>query len=742
MLNEKELIKLIDKGSLFEEFLKGFEPRLSQKKMMSLIIEAFNGSKISLLEVGTGTGKTVAYLIPAIFSAIIDKKKTVISTHTITLQEQILNKDIPLITQALGLDLKVVLVKGMNHYLCLRKLRENLEDIKQLPYQQAEEVLQISQWAEKTKEGSKQDLSALPSKEVWEKCHVELETCNHSRCPFFQKCFFFKARQKAQDAHVLIANHHLYFSDLSIRKELEDFTNPYILPPHSQVIFDEAHHLEDVASQQMAQKTSHLELIKVFKRLINSPKGQRTGKVWVVYKKLKAFLLKNPEQQERVSPLIAKIDLDLVGLERECFCCLDDFFFDLESLILKFSSNNNLVQSERLGVFQLRITEDLEKHPSWKNDICEKLKPLQELIKRLSYLIDTWIQSIRGIENSDFNSKVEGPLMEVQSLTLRLTNTVGFLADFFFNKITKDHVRWLELYSRGNNYYNISLSLAQMDISKTLKKSLFEKYPSISLISATLSTNNNFKFIKQSLGIDNELEEKKQVCEAILDSPFDYNRQVLFAAPKDFPSPKDPKYKHFLIKNVLKTLESSKGGAFILFTSYKTLRMCFEQLEKPLKEKKLWPMKQGDESRSQLLLRFKKTKGGVLFATSSFWEGVDVVGDSLKCIIIPKLPFKVPSEPMTQARHEWIEAQGRSSFWDYDVPHAIVKFKQGFGRLIRNKKDWGCVVCFDSRLIHKGYGKAFVQSLPPCEKNFSTLEEVHQIIKSFYQHRHKTPQTA
>jgi ATP-dependent DNA helicase DinG len=314
---------------------------------------------------------------------------------------------------------------------------------------------------------------------------------------------------------------------------------------------------------------------------------------------------------------------------------------------------------------------------------------------------------------------------------MRLDTAISLLNNFFSQWKNSSKVRWIESQPL-KTLLNVHLIDADLDVSKALADFLFSKFPTIVLCSATLATNQQFGFIRQRLGLHPKLIPNRVVTEHIYDSPFDYRKQALLAVPTDMPPPTHADFNEIAYENVWKAIEVSRGHAFVLFTSYKMLQHCYDVLVNRLETHRYPVFKQGDDNRQGLLNKFKNTKRAVLFGTDSFWEGVDVVGDALRCVIIVKLPFKVPSEPIIQARAEAIMERGGDPFFEFSVPHAIVKFKQGFGRLIRHRRDRGCIICLDTRLVMKGYGKLFINSLPPCEKAFMNGECLWPKIEDFY----------
>jgi ATP-dependent DNA helicase DinG len=605
----KELLENLfsAKGTL-SHHLPAFEERSAQLHMAEEIAKGYLENRITLIEAGTGIGKSLAYLAPAILWAIREKEKTLISTHTIALQEQLVEKDLPLLLKILGVELKATLVKGMNNYLCLLK------------YEELEEVSpRLEAWVETTKEGSRSDITfSLPSG-TWEKIGAETHRCTGAKCSHFRKCFFFKARKKLEESQLLIVNHHLLLSDLSSEKEKS------VLPDINRLILDEAHHLEEIALGLFTKQADKMGLL----HLLEHPSV--TNRELVVPKIMHAFSL-------------IKIDVPL-----------------------------------------LRIREDFSKE-------------IQEAFSELSKALLRLVESI-----------------DEKEIFFPLKRQTEVLSIFFQESSKPSRVRWIE--KIGNN---LVCKEADLDVSSVLRENLFDRFSSTSLCSATLASNRSFSFIRHRLGIEDAQER-------IFDSPFDFQNRVLLAVPSDMPDPIHPDFSIEASKIIAEGLKISKGSAFVLFTSYEMLNECYENLKDQFSI-----LRQGDAARSVLIEKFREKNGNILFGTDSFWEGVDVAGEALRFVILVKIPFKVPDDPLIEARNELLEKEGKNPFMHYLLPQAALKFKQGFGRLMRKKDDYGCVLCLDRRLITKGYGKVILQSLPTCQTLFTTKGKVLSGIQSFY----------
>ncbi len=730
-LDVKAALGILGPDGPLAHLLKGFEPRREQQQMMHNILDAYNMRHIALIEAGTGTGKSLAYLIPAMLWAAQTKERTVISTNTITLQEQLLHKDIPLIEKALKLDLKSVLVKGMHNYICLRKLEETHQEFLLLSPQEAEELQKIDAWKEQTHDGSRSSLSFAPSSALWEKVAAESDTCNRNSCPYFQQCHFFKARRQASEAQILIVNHHLLFTDLVRRAENDNYKDPAILPNYNHIILDEAHNIEDIATDYFAARVSQMDVMRLMARITAEKGGKMQGKLPLIKEKIVSHYRNDLSQS--VSSIHNRLTIDLPGMRRDLLQLTHEAFgafFDFVQTLHTQHHGDEQPQGEN----KLRIMPHHLKLPYWKERLLPKAKECSLAIQRYTQALNALQKDVKQLNNPALEDQLKGIIFEIEALASRLNSFSAIIDAFFADTLPTDKVRWIEVQPL-KTMINTALVDANLDISKILVDFLFSKFSTVVLCSATLTTAQHFRFIRSRLGLTPDLIHR-QVKEYIYESPFDFEQQVMLAIPSDIPSPSDPTFVQAAAEKIWQTLQSSRGNAFVLFTSYTMLKMCFELLERRLRELRYNPLKQGDDDRQSLLNKFKNTDRSVLFGTDSFWEGVDVVGDALRCVIIVKLPFKVPSEPIIQARSEAITARGGDPFMEYSLPQAIVKFKQGFGRLIRNRRDRGCIVCLDNRLTTKRYGQLFINSLPQCQKAFMPNNTMQTHMVDFYRRTH------
>lgn len=729
-VDAKAALKVLSSDGPLAANLKGFEPRYEQQQMMSNVLDAYNKKQIALIEAGTGTGKSLAYLIPAMLWAVHTKERTVISTNTITLQEQLLQKDIPIVEKALRINLKAVLVKGMQNYVCLHKLNEATQEKLLLLPNELEEIQKIEVWAEGKHDGSRSALSFSPSSQVWEKVGAESDTCNRNKCPHYDHCFFFKARKQANEAQILIVNHHLLFADLVCRMENDKYDDTAILPHYNNIVLDEAHNIEDIATEYFASRISQLDLIRLLGRLTSEKSGKMHGKLPILREKLLSHYKNNLPQE--ASSIHHRLLFDLPNMRSELLKKIQEAFntyFEFTQLI-----QTKEIDETTGGESKLRLLSYHQTHPYWHGRVVPQTKELFASIRSFSQVLSALLNDLKGLKNENLEEQLKGIAFEIDALAARLLN-YGIVLEKFIAQIPENKVRWIEL-QQLKTMINITLVDAELDVSKMLAEFLFKKFHTVVLCSATLTTNNHFQFIRSRLGLTESLIPEKIMKEYIYQSPFNFSQQALLTIPTDIPHPNDSSFTTIAAEKIWQALLSSRGNAFVLFTSYTMLKTCYDLLEKRLKEMRFIPMKQGDADRQFLLTQFKANEHSILFATDSFWEGVDVAGDALRCVIIVKLPFKVPSDPLIQARSESIIARGGDPFRDYSLPQAIVKFKQGFGRLIRNRHDRGCIVCLDNRLTTKQYGQQFLSSLPDCKRTFVTGNALQEQMTEFYRKTH------
>jgi ATP-dependent DNA helicase DinG len=673
-------------GGLIARHHPNYEYRPGQIEMARAVCDTLTHGGIALIEAGTGTGKTLAYLIPALGSG----RRVIVATATKNLQEQLYKKDIPFLQEIIPREIKAVCMKGRSNYVCLHRLKKAdelpiLEGLEEVDY-----FDEIRRWAAETETGDRAELTELPEDlSFWPQIDARADTCLGQKCPEYDSCFITRMRREAVEADVVIVNHHLFFADLALRGG--DYGA--VLPDYSTIIFDEAHELEDVAASYFGSSVSNYrinDLIQDAQKLVITEAdqamemtkslarlAQRGDQFWLSFR---GQSVDDAASEDGASNIVQTRggrqtgQYKARGYNQRTAAGLQDGRYTLS------------------GSHFIRTDEDGSYEPTAAG---EAYIALTNAIDRLT--------GVLGV--------VKNPPPELDNIQRR-AESLKFDLEFIVMGDEPSFVYWYEKRGRG-----IFLHATPIDVSGILEEKLFSHVQSAVLTSATMTAGNSFDFIKGRLGIGD-------AHQLIVESHFDFKTQAVLYLPKGMPDPRSRDFLDASVEEIVNILEATRGRAFVLFTSVTSMRQTFEQVRELVD----FPVFiQGQGSKTGLLEKFRTTEGAVLFATSSFWQGVDVQGDALSCVIISKLPFAVPTDPVVAARQKYIDDQGGNSFYEYSVPQAAITLKQGLGRLIRSTSDRGVLSILDPRLKTKSYGRYFLQSIPQCQQTTS-LEDAASIF--------------
>ena len=695
---------------------QAFEDRPSQRAMARAVTDAYNDNSVALLEAGTGVGKSLGYLIPALRWAAANGERTIISTNTITLQEQLVNKDLPFLQQALGdQPVRFALLKGWRNYLCKQRLEQaRATGTSMFEPNQVAEIEVIAAWAEGTRDGSLSDLAIAPRSDVWDEVAAEPDLCGRLKCQFYDGCFLFAARKAAATADVVVVNHHLLLADVAIRRTMQNWDDAAVLPAYKRLVIDEGHHLEDAAAAHLGSSVTRRSLQRLFARLERRGKGL-----------LPALAAKLGGATDLLS--VASLDLVTERLVPANIAARDhtQLVFEMLTMVL-----------DETGTQMMRLSDDFDKHPTWKRGLTQAL---DELLTQIGLLREGLQQVRERLESDTKKSEELAPLIgELRGVARRLENAGDSLARALRPPASGPAVvRWIELSGKPGPDRNLAAHCVPLELASVLRDDLFARVETAVITSATLATDKGFDFLEQRLGLD---VSKKPRVAAMFPSPFDYARQALMVVPTDLPAPNlDANgHLHAVVKHLRDLTAAGDGGIFALFTSHRDVREAALMLrEGSLAFETRWPLLvHGEDQRDALLRRFRESTRAVLLGTSSFWEGVDVPGNALRGLVIAKLPFRVPSEPMVAAQCEAIEVAGRNSFGEYMLPHAALRLKQGFGRLVRTATDRGVIVICDPRVVTKQYGMQLLDGLPPARRLKGAWARLLPEVQKFYQQSH------
>jgi ATP-dependent DNA helicase DinG len=685
MAKDASLYQFFAPGGILARSHPAYEFRRGQLQMAQAVEQALEEKRHLIVEAGTGTGKTLAYLVPVIRSG----KRVIISTGTKNLQEQLYNKDVPFLEQVLfegdgaresshGRRLSVCYMKGRNNYLCRKKLYDLTDQPVLSGLQEIEQYRAIAPWEKTTSTGDRAELAELPEASLlWHKLDARADACIGQKCSEFERCFITEMRRRAMESDIIIVNHHLFFADLAIKLQADGAPDAGILPEAATVIFDEAHELEDVAGNYFGISVSNLRIEELARDVEQSLQHNRmlsaslSGAIGSLRERSQFFFSLLPPGDGR-------------------------FAFDGRREFLEENGDEFLALNQSLT----RLAGELEGASQKPEEIFNFVRRTQEIQAQLGF----------AMESDDRNTVF---WIERRGASGRLREGQGFgRADQ-----SKGKQRASAAEGSFRAKHNVFLQATPIDVGPILRECLWSKLDCAVLTSATLAVGGGFEYIRKRLGFEHARE-------SVLASHFDYASQALFYVPPDLPDPRTPQFVAKASDRIRQLLEITRGRAFVLFTSYAQMNEIHDRL---LGEVEFPMLRQGDAPKSALLEEFRLTPNAVLFATSSFWQGVDVQGEQLSCVIIDRLPFAVPSDPVVAARVKAIDADGGNAFFQYQVPAAVITLKQGFGRLIRSLHDRGLLVLLDNRILKKQYGRVFIESLP----NYKRTTDM-RVVEEFF----------
>lgn len=684
-LPDKDVLDIFDDGGLLSKHIAHFEPRAEQIDLVAGMVEAVNGSKLLVSEAGTGTGKSLSYLIPTAVWAVKNGKRVIVSTQTINLQQQIFQKDMPLVAEIVkqytGQDVPYALLIGRGNYLCKKKLYEFLRD------RERHETLfddtsgfgvleELEVFSRNAQDGTLAEFGGDVPSELWEEISCASDGCPKRKCPFYSECFYYRARLLAEKANIIVGNHSLLFASIDAENRRSR------LPFFSGIVLDEAHHAEDVALKAMSQEFSFQGLLYQLRRLY-AKKGERSTGLLLLLERRGNFQ-GHPEMREDFQQLLA-LSLSITNEIRAMVPELGD-------LLRPF-----MKESPAVG-----LDPDFMETPAF-TDLANRVSVLFQKIGRLTTSFDYFAARVRDLayqkEALDILTSIG---YRMQSLT-----EARAVFELVFNAPHEDRfVRWVEATKK-----NVKFSYSPLEVGDFLSSTLFSRKDFTLFTSATLLVNGKFDYFKNSIGLF--FAQSKGVVERQLLSPFDYKRQAeVYILDERVSHSSVSREKNDIIRELALM---SEGGTLVLFTSYVRLQEVFQILRPEFEKAGLQSLKQGERPRDELLRMMKESPNVVLFATSSFWEGIDIQGDNLRCVIIEKIPFDSPSDPIYKAKVELLEKRGVNTFLSYSIPRAVLRLKQGMGRLIRSKSDKGVIAILDDRLITQRYGPIFLNSIPPAK---------------------------
>ncbi len=702
-LDEPEVLAIFQPAGLLSRAISQFESREEQCRMVEAIIHAINNSQILSCEAGTGTGKSLSYLLPAALWAVLNKKRVLVSTHTINLQQQIFQKDMVIVSRIveeyLHQPLEYAVLVGKRNYVCKRNLYGLIKDHDRQSslFEEATDydiIYDVEKWSTKAQEGTRGEFGEYIRDDVWDEICADSSTCTHRKCPHYGNCFYYAARLQAEKAHIIIANHALVFATI------DENSLSSSLPHFSGVIFDEAHHVEDASLKALSKEFSFQSLLYHLYKLYQKRKGKEKG--LLVLLRRRGHFEAVPELREAYMALIEDAER-LISLS-----------YDHHTEIREQLSRLQPYESATIG-FDEKFLESEEYEFT--------AQTLYQFMGKLRRFISNYENFVEELKDYASDPAIIDIMKSVSYRVASLGDAVANHELIFSGELDPAYVRWIEVSRK-----NIKFAFSPLEVGDFLVNALFGKKDFSIFASATLMINNKFDYFRMSLGLPMALEKvQKQIA---LPSPFDYSTQAEIHILNEQLSHTSLAAEKTELVRRLSII--SGGGVLVLFTSYVRLKEMYDEISEELMEQGLYPMRQGEKSRDELLRIMKSRPYAVLFATSSFWEGIDIQGDNLRCVIIEKLPFDNPSDPLYQAKVTLLETKGINAFMGYSLPRAVLRLKQGLGRLIRSKTDKGIIALMDNRIKTKKYGQIFLNSLPPARIIYGSVDEMAREAERFF----------
>ena len=698
-MTSDQIYRIFDHDGILSKKIDSFEFREGQLLMALDVLSAYERNAVAAIEAGTGIGKSFAYLVPALYYAFEDPDdRTVIATSTINLQKQLLEKDLPALFKALGQDCPVAIAVGRNNYLCLRRLAELVKDNELYAYDGVSEISKLNSFAAETETGLRTEYRGRLDYQVWSSACSDTDFCQGGKCPYFTDCFYFKAKKKLSEASIIICNHHLLFVDSNTRLENGlGYDEDAILPPFRHLVVDEAHNMERHATDLFTNTCSSYSLRRQMDHIYDNRglKGSGSGRI---LDDLLAFCPDKNLYQE-ILDFYALVKAKAETLNMATLNLLD--YNKLAHLLCTKKNMGRLIAE--IGPAATEVIENGGRLIARLNSFVSKL----DLDESLKFKADEMLVHVN-----------------------RISDQIDILSSFMnFEKWTED-IHYLDIEQHAGIRY-VTFNIAPLEVSDVLADALFKKLDSVICTSATMDLHDDFSYWCSGVGLP---AEGKPFVHKVYESPFDYRNRLMLLTPYDTPTftrENEEEYAAFTCETVYDAVSSSGGGALVLFTSFRLMEYVYERLKPRFSAMGLNTLKQGDADRYALLEQFKEDMDSVLFATDSFWEGVDAPGNTLRMVIITKLPFRMPDDPIYKARYAKLEEDGKSGFYCLSLPDATMRLKQGYGRLMRHTSDKGIVLILDSRIVSKGYGAMMLRSLPESYHPETETKTLGQKIEGF-----------